>query len=247
LVLLLRSVAAAQARFQPGLGSKPTTVLRHVPCKYLCLSSSPKQPSDGIQRKRIGVVGSGAVGLYYGSRLLEAGHEVSFLCRSDAAVLKEKGLIVSSVLGNMLFPAHSLTIHTRSQDIGEVDWVIVALKSYSLTQAESLLKPLVRPNTRILAIMNGLGIEEVLASIFPSNPVFGGMAFVCINRVAPGFVDHSAYGKLQVGHFGDDPKLLAEALSLFQCSKVETVLCNSYLAARWEKLCWNLPFNGMAV
>mmetsp|Transcript_12772 Transcript_12772/g.35400 ORF Transcript_12772/g.35400 Transcript_12772/m.35400 type:complete len:215 (-) Transcript_12772:177-821(-) len=95
--------------------------------------------------------------------------------------------------------------------------------------------------------MNGIGIEEVLSSKFPSNPILGGMAFACINRGDPGFVIHSAYGILQIGHFGDDQAILEEVQALFSGSKVEVNLCPSYLVARWDKLCWNLPFNGVAV
>ena len=62
-------------------------------------------------------------------------------------------------------------------------------------------RPLIGPNTRVLAIMNGLGIEEALATTLNSSlPIFGGMAFTCINRGEPGVVNHLKYGPVQVSY-----------------------------------------------
>ena len=86
------------------------------------------------------MIGSGAVGLYYGARLIESGNDVSFLCRRDAAALKEKGLSVFSYEGDMYFPPDALKIYTKSEDMGVMDWVILALKSYSLPAAAALAR-----------------------------------------------------------------------------------------------------------
>jgi len=126
-----------------------------------------------------------------------------------------------------------------------MDWVIVSLKSYSLPAVPDLLTPLVGPSTRILAIMNGLGIEETLAQTFPADKIFGGMAFTCNNRV-DGVVKHLRYGALLVGHNGDEATELAEVEKLFEHSNVRLSTAPCLLESRWEKLCWNVPFNGLA-
>lgn len=131
--------------------------------------------------------------------------------------------------------------------MGVMDWVILALKSYSLPAATALARPLIGPNTRVLAIMNGLGIEEALAETLSPAPIFGGMAFTCINRGEPGIVNHLKYGALQIGHLGDNAGELSKAQALFAGAQVPVTVSESYLAARWEKLCWNIPFNGLAV
>ena len=102
---------------------------RSVPC--LATVSSAARPDS----KKIAVVGAGAVGLYYGARLLEAGHDVTFLARSELAVLQESGLTVESVDGNMRF--ESVKAVASAQDIGEVDWIVMALKSYALPTVRS--------------------------------------------------------------------------------------------------------------
>ena len=88
------------------------------------------QGTDRPGRLRVAVVGSGAVGLYYGARLLEAGHDVYFVARSDLDVLKRNGLKVESVDGDMRF--ESVKVYGRAEDIGKVDWVVLALKTYAL-------------------------------------------------------------------------------------------------------------------
>ena len=86
------------------------------------------------------MIGSGAVGLYYGARLIESGNDVSFLCRRDAEALKEKGLSVFSHEGDMYFAPDSLNIYTKADDMDVMDWVILALKSYSLHDASALAR-----------------------------------------------------------------------------------------------------------
>ena len=105
---------------------------------HCCQTSGASE--SAFARKRVGVIGSGAVGLYYGARLIESGKDVSFLCRRDAAALKEKGLSVFSYEGDMYFPPDALKIYTKSEDMGVMDWVILALKSYSLPAAAALAR-----------------------------------------------------------------------------------------------------------
>ncbi len=102
-----------------------------------------EQVSSGatpLTRQRVGVIGSGAVGLYYGARLIESGNDVSFLCRRDADAIRANGLKVNSFEGDMYFPANSLQIHTNPEDMGTMDWVVLALKSYSLPAAAALAR-----------------------------------------------------------------------------------------------------------
>ena len=89
-------------------------------------------------RKRVAIVGSGAVGLYYGARLLEAGHDVTFLARSELSSLKEHGLTVESIDGDMHFD--SVKAVASTEEIGEVDWVLMCLKTHGLESAPALLK-----------------------------------------------------------------------------------------------------------
>ncbi len=193
----------------------------------------------------IAVIGAGAVGGYYGGRLAEAGHDVRFLVRRDYCDVTSSGLNVTSPDGDFLL-AHPF-VARDSTEIGTVDWVICALKSTSIHVARKLVQPCVGTNTRILVLMNGLGLEDHFAAWFGAERIFGGLAFTCINRGKPGHVHHLAYGTVTLGHYRDDPVEIEMALELWSGSKTSVVPAVSLLKARWEKLCWNIPFSGLCV
>jgi len=197
------------------------------------------------ESQSIAVIGSGAVGGYYGGRLAEAGHDVRFLVRRDYHAVSASGLKVDSPDGDFVLTRPR--IFKNSGDIGPVDWVICALKATSMGDARKLVQPCMAPHTRILVLMNGLGLEDDFAGWFGAERIFGGLAFTCINRGSPGHVHHLAYGQVTIGHFQDNPSELAAAMALWSRSRVQVIEAASLLKARWEKLCWNIPFAGMCV
>ena len=168
-----------------------------------------------------------------------------FLLRRDYDAVAERGLRVESHHGD--FVIECPTIARESAEIGPVDWVLCGLKATSLDDAPALIRPCLGPQTRVLAIMNGLGIEEALAESLGSERIFGGLGFTCLNRGEPGTVHHYGYGQVAIAHLHDDPAELDRALALWQGAVVEVSSAPSLLRARWEKLCWNVPFNGLTV
>uniref|UniRef100_A0A7S3XTI6 2-dehydropantoate 2-reductase n=1 Tax=Heterosigma akashiwo TaxID=2829 RepID=A0A7S3XTI6_HETAK len=209
--------------------------------------SSCKQEGT-IKMQTVTIIGSGAVGCYYGARLAEAGHEVTFQVRSGADVWRREGLRVASCLGDITLARPAVVERAAAP----ADWAVVCLKTYALLEqggrpARELIAPAVGPGTRILLIMNGLGVEAPVAEWFGPEKVFGGLAFICCNRKGPADVIHSDYGALDAGHFLDDPAELAAVAALFEGSKVELRPQACLTAARWGKLLWNIPFNGISV
>jgi 2-dehydropantoate 2-reductase len=194
---------------------------------------------------RVAVIGAGAVGSYYGARLAEAGHQVHFLLRRDYDAVASRGLHIQSIDGDIDLERPAIT--RSSAEVGSVDWVICALKATAIDQARELLAPCVGEATRVLTLMNGLGVEEQFARWFPRTPIFGGLAFTCINRGEPGWIHHIDYGPISIGHLGDDESEIERAVALWRGAKVQVLTAASLLAARWEKLCWNVPFNGLTV
>jgi 2-dehydropantoate 2-reductase len=198
-----------------------------------------------LKAYRIAVIGAGAVGSYYGGRLAEAGHDVRFLVRRDYHAISKSGLNVTSPDGG--FVLSQPFVVTDSSDIGIVDWVICALKSTSIHSAQKLVQPCVGADTRILVLMNGLGLEDHFAAWFGAERIFGGLAFTCINRGKAGNVHHLAYGAVTVGHYRNDADEIEKAGDLWSGSKTTILTAPSLLKARWEKLCWNIPFSGLCV
>lgn len=193
---------------------------------------------------RIAVIGAGAVGCYYGARLARAGHDVHFLMRRDHDAVAAHGLDIRSIDGDFNLPAPH--VHRTPETIGPVDWVICSLKSTNLEAAEALVRPCLCADTRVVALMNGLGVEERFA-FAGRDRVFGTMAFVCINRGEPGVVHHLRYGRLTVGHLLDDPAQAATLADLYGSAGLDVTVAPNLRYARWEKLCWNIPFNGLSV
>ena len=193
----------------------------------------------------IAVVGAGAVGGYYGARLAQAGHDVRFLLRRDLEAVRARGLQVYSPAGD--FHLDHVNAVATPEELGTVDWVICSLKTTSLDAAGPLSAPCVGPQTRVIALMNGLGIESRFSQWFEPRQVFGGMAFVCINRGEPGVIHHLDYGRVSIGHALDDPAENELLRALLESGNIETVVAPNLRYARWEKLCWNIPFNGLSV
>lgn len=194
----------------------------------------------------VAIVGSGAVGLYYGARLAAAGEDVRFLLRSDFAAISRDGLKVASVHGDLDLP--QVKAYRSAAEIGPVDLVIVAWKATSNDQLAAVLPPLLHANTQVLTLQNGLGNCESLAAIVGPGRVLGGLCFVCINRSAPGQVVHSAGGRVSLGEWQPDGTgRAAELERRFKAAKIQAVAVDDLAKAQWDKLVWNIPFNGLSV
>jgi 2-dehydropantoate 2-reductase len=216
----------------------------------------------------VAIVGAGAVGSYYGARLWEAGHAVTFFMRGEHyESSKRDGLTVTSVDGDIRIPADQLhTVNDTSAVTTPMDWVVVALKSSSLEAIPDLIYPLLSPDTRILVIMNGLVEDDLIrmlkeraseTDLKPGEPLqccralYGGMAVICVNRLAPGRIDHSFAGLLAAGvacsRTEDPGQDQAAFKDLWALSLVKTDYEACLLRGRWKKMIWNLPFNGISV
>ena len=194
---------------------------------------------------KIGVVGCGAVGGFYGAKLCRAGRHVHFLLRSDYGSIRKNGLRIRSGDGD--FCVHP-TAAREPGEIGPCDLVIVALKSTANHRLGELLPPLVGKHTALLTLQNGLDNETALAALFPNRPVFGGMCFVCINRTEPGVIHHIAHGKIVLGRHGGSPDALTESIAkLIRSSGIPVDVSPDLERTHWEKLIWNIPFNGLGV
>lgn len=194
---------------------------------------------------KIAVVGCGALGSYYGGRLCRDGQEVHFLLRSDYEAVRRRGVRVLSAEGDFHFNPKC----ARSpQEIGVADLVLIGLKTTANNELSRLLPPLVGPRTAVMTLQNGLGNEEALAAIFPAEQILGGLCFVCLNRIEPGVIQHLAHGKIVMGEFGRWPEPRTHDIaSMIRHSGVPCVVTDNLECAHWEKLVWNIPFNGLGV
>lgn len=191
------------------------------------------------------VIGTGAIGGYYGGKLANAGQEIHFLFHSDYKYVKQHGLRVDSVDGD--FHLSTLHAYNSTTNMPKCDVVLVGLKSTSNHLLKELLPPLLHKNTLVLLIQNGLGLEEDLQKEFPDLRIAGGLAFICSNKIGEGHIAHLDYGKLNIGSYScPDSSLLDAILADFQQAGIEANAVE-LKDARWMKLIWNIPYNGMTV
>lgn len=195
---------------------------------------------------RIAIVGAGAIGGYYGAKLGYFGRDVHFLMRGDLREVRRLGIQVRSKTES--FRLAKVNCRNTPEEIGSCDLVLIAVKTTSNSDLLDLLPPLLKPETILLTLQNGLGNEQFLAEHFGAERVMGALCFICLNRISPGVIEHYDRGRVVLGEFSDFPRPRTHdiAWELKRCGVVCSVTENLGME-RWRKLVWNIPFNGLAV
>lgn len=191
------------------------------------------------------IVGSGAIGAYYGAKLAYAGNEVHFLLHSDYDFVRRNGLQVDSCDGS--FHLDSPSVYRSTAEMPQCDVVIVALKTVNNHLLPSLLPPLLASDTLVLLIQNGIGVEADVQAMFPGVWLAAGLAFICSAKTTPGTVNHQCYGSINIGNYScPDKSKVARMIAEMQSAGIPSAEVE-YNEARWKKAVWNMPFNGLTV
>ena len=199
---------------------------------------------------KIGLVGAGAVGSYYGLMLKKAGVDVRFLLRSNYEDVKSDGFtLVHHRPEKKSEKIYNLKIYKDAQEIGICDWVIIACKSTVNQDIADIISPMVDSDTALLSLQNGMGNVENLTDSFGNDrDVVGGLCFTCINRTSPSVIESLLPGYVQFGQLGGWLSRDAETMvQAFEASGIKVRRADSLDDALWRKLCWNVPFNGLAI
>lgn len=201
-------------------------------------------------RLTFALLGTGALGGYYGSRLVAAGEEIHVLARSDAAVIRERGLTVVSGGTTETF---RIPVYDRPEAMPRADVALVCIKSTQNDALPDLLPPVLKPEGVVVLLQNGLEEEAKAAAVVGEDRVYGGVCFLCANKTGPGTILHLDYGKIVLGRYTPDgaPGGLAPVMeavaAAFERAGIP-VTCTDHLRdARWRKLVWNIPYNGLSV
>ena len=206
-----------------------------------------------MQRLRIGIIGTGAIGGFYGLMLAKAGHDVHFLLRSEYQAVVANGLRLNSAVHGQL---HLQPVQAWGDpaEMPPCDWLLVGAKTTSNAQLAPVITRLSRPGTRVVLLQNGLAVEEQLRPLLPDNlHLLGGLCFICTHRAAPGVIEHQARGAVTLGYHsgpagaGESLAIVEEGAELFRSAGLESVAMADLQQARWQKLVWNVPYNGLSV
>jgi len=195
---------------------------------------------------RIAVVGTGAIGCYYGAKLAYFGRDVHFLMCGDVAEIRRFGIRIRGKGENLRVA--KVNRHASTEEIGPCDLVLVAVKNTSNGDLLKLIPPLLHETTMLLTLQNGFGNEEFLAENFGAERLLGGHCFACLNRVSRGVIEHYDHGHVAIGeHKGClQPRTHDVAWEFKRCGVVCGVVKNLALE-RWRKLVWNIPFNRLSI
>ena len=206
-----------------------------------------------MQRLRIGIIGTGAIGGFYGLMLAKAGHDVHFLLRSEYQAVVANGLRLNSAVHGQL---HLQPVQAWGDpaEMPPCDWLLVGAKTTSNAQLAPVITRLSRSGTRVVLLQNGLAVEEQLRPLLPDNlHLLGGLCFICTHRAAPGVIEHQALGAVNLGYHsgparaGESLAIVEEGAELFRSAGLESVAMADLQQARWQKLVWNVPYNGLSV
>ncbi|MHC6224973.1 putative 2-dehydropantoate 2-reductase [Pseudomonas sp. X10] len=200
---------------------------------------------------RIGIIGTGAIGGFYGVMLARAGFDVHFLLRSEFDVVREHGLLVESAVHGRL--QMKVQAYADAVDMPPCDWLLVGAKATSNGQLAPLINQTAESGAKVVLLQNGLGVEEQLRPLLrPDLHLLGGLCFICVNRQAPGLIRHQALGAVNLGyHSGPDEggaaAIVEQGANLFRAAGVDSQAMGNLGQARWQKLVWNVPYNGLSV
>lgn len=197
---------------------------------------------------RFAILGSGAVGGYFGAKLARSGQDVTFVARgAHLEAIRSRGLEVqSATLGDFTVQAPAESDTSR---IGQVDAVLVAVKAYDNRTALPMLKPLIGPNTVVLTLQNGVDSVDDVAAIVGESHVLGGTTYVATALEAPGLiVQTGVHRSIIFGEvFGDRSRISPRVQQLADVLTAADIQVTAVADARvpiWDKFVYLVAFSG---
>lgn len=187
---------------------------------------------------KIGVVGVGGLGGYFGARLAAGGEEVHFLARGEQlAAIRDRGLRLRSVRGDLALPPERVPATDDPARIGPCEVVLFTVKSYDTDTAAELLPPMLGPGTAVISLQNGIDNEGKLARRIGSEHVLGGVAFIFAGIAEPGVIrDSGGPARVVFGELDGRRTPRAEAfLAACQRAGIDAAIAPDIRVALWSK------------
>ncbi|WP_336342142.1 putative 2-dehydropantoate 2-reductase [Pseudomonas atacamensis] len=210
--------------------------------------------SETVSKPVVGIIGTGAIGGFYGVMLARAGFDVHFLLRSEFSAVAESGLQINSAVHGPLTlnPANA---YSAAEDMPPCDWLLVGTKTTSNAGLAPAIIQAAKPDAKVLLLQNGLDVEDSLRPLLPDSlHLLGGLCLICVHREGPGQITHQALGAVNVGYHSGSAidevarmAIVEEGAGLFRAAGIDSQAMANLHQARWQKLVWNIPYNGLSV
>ena len=208
-----------------------------------------------VQTPRIGIIGTGAIGGFYGVMLARAGFDVHFLLRSEFTAVARRGLQLNSAVYGAL-TLNPVQAYSSAADMPPCDWLLVGAKTTSNAELAPAIIKSAAAGAKVLLLQNGLDVEDSLRELLPDSlHLLGGLCFICVHRAAPGVIEHQALGRVNIGYYSGPAladeqarqAIVEEGAGLFRKAGIDSQAMANLQQARWQKLVWNVPYNGLSV
>lgn len=187
------------------------------------------------------------MGAYFGGRLAQAGHDVTFVARgAHLAAIRERGLRVFSIEGDFEVPGARATDDPAA--IGAVDVVLLAVKTWQVTEAAQTLAPLLGGTSSVLTLQNGVEAPDEVARVCGRERVLGGVCRLMSYVAEPGVIRHAGVSpRVEFGEWAGGTSARAEALreAFGGCVGVRATISPDIAAALWEKFLFIAPFSAV--
>ena len=197
---------------------------------------------------RIAILGSGAVGGYYGAKLARAGHDVTFIARgAHLAAIRERGLeIRSPAVGDFIVRAKA---EEDTAQIGPVDLIVVAVKAYDNATALPLLRPMLDGQTSVLTLQNGVDSVAEVSAVAGESRVIGGTTYIATALTAPGVIEQNGtHRRIVFGEvFGQLPRISERVQRIHEAFSAADIQSEPAADGRvpiWEKFIFLAPTAG---
>jgi len=194
---------------------------------------------------KIGIIGAGGLGGYYGGRLARAGVDVAFVARGEhLAAIHSAGL-------RLVTPDEDFTVDVEATDdpaeIGTCDAILFCVKSYDTDEAARLLQPLVREGTAVVSLQNGVDNEEKIAARIGEGHVLGGASFILAGIKEPGVVEQTgSLARIVFGELDGARSERAEALlDAFRSAGIDAGITDDIRRILWDKYAFLCALAGL--
>jgi 2-dehydropantoate 2-reductase len=195
---------------------------------------------------KIGVMGTGGVGGYFGGILARSGCDIHFVARGKhLQAILEEGLQVVSSQGSFQVLVHATP---EPHEIGPVNLLLFSVKSYDTDNAASLIEPMVEDDTMILSLQNGIDNLEKLMKRYGEERVVGGTSFIEASIASPGVIAHSGKpGRIVFGEIsGKRTERVEQVLAMFQRAGIDAVMSNAIQEVLWSKFLFICGVHGVS-
>lgn len=191
---------------------------------------------------RIAIMGTGAVGGYFGAKLAAAGHDVAFVARgAHLDAMRKSGLRIDSAEGPLQV-RHSMFIDNPAE-AGVVDLVLFCVKSYDTEATATALAPLIGDSSMILSLQNGIENPAHIARLWGAPRTFTGVVYIGAQITAPGVILHCAGGKIVFGQPDSGRSAATELIErTLSAAGIQCAVSEEIRKIQWIKLLWNAPF-----